>query len=69
LKKHELVFLGKWRVGLPNALGNRGKEKGKGIGQGALGSGICGAQLAGMGSAASNLIRNTLLSSKTQRDG
>jgi hypothetical protein len=40
LKKKRLMVFQKERMNLPNALGNGWKEKGKGMGQGALRSAI-----------------------------
>jgi hypothetical protein len=68
LKKKRLVVFQKERINLPNALGNGGKEKGKGMGQGALRSAICSTELAAFRSAASK-IEEEGFSAETRRGG
>jgi hypothetical protein len=67
LKKKRLVVLKKERISLPNALGSGWKEKGKGMGQGALRSAICSTELAALRSAASKIEEG--FSAETRRDG
>jgi hypothetical protein len=55
LKEKRLVVFQKERISLPNALGNGWKEKGKGMGQGALGGAICSTELAAFRGAASKI--------------